>query len=193
MTFNQIIYINGPSSAGKTTLAKALQEALAEPYMHVSLDRIIGMMPEKINDWEGNEANLGFSWKQSIDSEGHLIHEIQTGPFAKKCVETFVEIVKTMAGLGHYLIIDDVSFGKKQVDIWRHALKAYKVLWVGLSAPSNVLDAREESRSGRIKGSARAQSAKVHTEVIYDLAFDTGTVSIDHIVQVIKKVTHQKS
>lgn len=45
----QIIYINGPSSSGKTTLAKSLQQEFDQPFLHIGIDRVIGMMPEKIN------------------------------------------------------------------------------------------------------------------------------------------------
>ena len=61
----QIIYLNGPSSSGKTTLAKALQQAFEEPFLRVAVDHIIGWMPEKVNDWTGKEAPLGYSWKKS--------------------------------------------------------------------------------------------------------------------------------
>jgi len=37
----QIIYLNGPSSSGKTTLAKALQDVFEEPFLHVGIDKII--------------------------------------------------------------------------------------------------------------------------------------------------------
>ena len=36
----KIIYLNGPSSSGKTTLAKALQESLEEPYLHIGIDKV---------------------------------------------------------------------------------------------------------------------------------------------------------
>jgi len=35
----QIIYLNGPSSSGKTMLAKALQYAFTKPFLHVGIDR----------------------------------------------------------------------------------------------------------------------------------------------------------
>ena len=124
--------MNGPSSSGKTTLAKALQKESDQPFLHIGVDRIIGMMPEKLNNWEGEPAPLGFSWKQSIDEAGHSIHDIQTGPFAQKMLQTLIEIVLTMARMGHYIIIDDISFGKDQVGLWREALKGYKVLWIGI-------------------------------------------------------------
>jgi chloramphenicol 3-O-phosphotransferase len=59
----QIIYSNGPSSVGKTTLAKALQQKLGQPFLHIGIDKVIEMMPDKLNNWEGGAAPLGFSWK----------------------------------------------------------------------------------------------------------------------------------
>lgn len=182
----QIIYINGPSSSGKTTLAKSLQQEFDQPFLHIGIDRVIGMMPEKLNNWEGGSAPLGFSWKESVDETGHPIHEIQSGPFAKKMVETLMKIVITMADMGHYIIIDDVSFGKCQVDQWRKVLDGYKVLWIGIKAPLNTLEEREKARGNRMPGSARAQYFQVHTDVSYDLEFDTSKDSLENIIRIIK-------
>ncbi len=97
----QIIYLNGPSSSGKTTLAKALQDAFEEPFLHVGIDKIIGWMPEKINDWTDGEAPLGYSWKKNVDSSGNLTQELQIGPYAQKIGKTFQEVVLTLAKMGH--------------------------------------------------------------------------------------------
>lgn len=173
----QIIYLNGPSSSGKTTLAKALQHAFKEPFLHVGIDKIIGWMPEKVNDWTGGEAPLGFSWKKSQDESGNPIQELQQGPYAQKIGETFREVVLALAKMGHHLIIDDVSFGKEQVEPWEKALKDFRVLWVSVNAPLAVLEQREKQRGNRILGSARGQFHKVHTGVKYDLEIDTHQAS----------------
>jgi chloramphenicol 3-O phosphotransferase len=39
----QIIYLNGPSSSGKTTLAKVFQQVFEEPFLHAGIDKIIGL------------------------------------------------------------------------------------------------------------------------------------------------------
>ncbi|MCB1213750.1 MAG: chloramphenicol phosphotransferase, partial [Chlamydiia bacterium] len=73
MRHGKIIYLNGPSSVGKSSLAKDLQTALNEPYLHIGIDRLIGMMPEKINDWSGQEPQSppqGFSWQTAEDENG---------------------------------------------------------------------------------------------------------------------------
>ncbi len=184
----QIIYLNGPSSSGKTTLAKALQHAFEEPFLHVGIDKIIGWMPEKVNDWTGGEASIGYSWKKSEDASGNPIQELQVGPYAQKIGKTFQEVVVALAKMGHHIVIDDVSFGKQQLDEWKKALKAFRVLWVGVNAPLTVLEQREKERGNRIQGSARGQFHKVHVDAIYDLEIDTHRASISENTEKIKSL-----
>lgn len=184
----QIIYLNGSSSSGKTTLAKALQHAFEEPFLHVGIDKIIGWMPEKVNDWTGGEAALGFSWKKSHDAAGNIIQELQEGPFAQTIGKTFHEVVLALAKMGHRLVIDDVSFGKQQLDAWRELLKEFRVLWVGVHAPLAVLEQREKERGDRIEGSARGLFHKVHLDATYDLEIDTHTETLENNVKTIKSL-----
>jgi len=41
----KVIFLNGASSSGKTTLAKELQSAVQRPYLHVSLDAFLHRLP----------------------------------------------------------------------------------------------------------------------------------------------------
>lgn len=184
----QIIYLNGPSSSGKTTLAKALQHAFDDLFLLVGIDKIIGWMPEKVNDWTGGETSLGYSWKKSTDASGNLIQELQVGPYAEKIEKTFQEVVLLLAKMGHHLIIDDISFGKKQVDEWKELLKNFNVLWVGVNAPLCILEQREKERSNRIAGSARGQFHKVHADTTYDLEIDTHHATLDENINKIKSL-----
>jgi chloramphenicol 3-O phosphotransferase len=184
----QIIYLNGPSSSGKTTLAKALQHAFEEPFLHVGIDKIIEWMPEKVNNWTGGEAPLGYSWKKSQDASGNPIQELQAGPYAQKIGQTFQEVILALAKMGHHLIIDDVSFGKQQVDEWKGILKDFRVLWVGVNAPLSILEQREKERGNRIEGSARGQFHKVHIDATYDLEIDTHHASVSENIEKIKAV-----
>jgi len=188
----QIIYLNGPSSSGKTTLAKALQYAFDEPFLHVGVDKIIGWMPEKINDWTGGEAPQGYSWKRSLDEEGNAVQELQVGPYAQKIAKTFQRVVLTLANMGHRLIIDDVSFGNEQINEWREALKDFSVLWVGVNAPLSILEQREKERGNRIEGSARGQFHKVHADATYDLEIDTHHASLEENIEKIISFTPKR-
>jgi chloramphenicol 3-O phosphotransferase len=182
----QIIYLNGPSSSGKTTLAKALQHAFDDLFLHVGIDKIIGWMPEKVNDWTGGEASQGYSWKKSTDASGNPIQELQVGPYAERIAKTFQEVVLMLAKIGHHLIIDDVSFGKKQIDEWKELLKDFTVLWIGVNAPLPILEQREKERGNRMVGSARGQFHKVHADATYDLEIDTHHATLDENIHEIK-------
>ena len=45
-----VILLNGCSSAGKTTLALALQDVLTAPYQHIALDQFRDGMPGRLED-----------------------------------------------------------------------------------------------------------------------------------------------
>lgn len=118
----QIIYLNGPSSAGKTTLAHALQNALELPFLHIGIDCIIGMMPAKLNDWSGGPAPFGYSWKSSVDHLRQPIQVLHVGSYAKRIGELYENVVLTAAQLHHNLIIDDVADGIEAVNRWKELL-----------------------------------------------------------------------
>ena len=56
MNKGNIIILNGVSSAGKTTLAFALQQALAEPYLRLSLDDFQAMLPAKVIEQDFDDS-----------------------------------------------------------------------------------------------------------------------------------------
>ncbi len=185
----QIIYLNGPSSSGKSTLAKALQDALNPPYLHIGIDKIIGMMPEKVNNWTGGVAELGYSWRASSDPDGHRIQELQIGPFSNRISSAYKKIVVLLLELGHQLIVDDVAFGHEDLDRWKNLLNGFSVLYVGIKTPLDVLELREKNRGNRILGSARAQYFKAHNDTHYDLDIDTSLLSTDECVaRILEKI-----
>ena len=179
---SKIIYLNGPSSSGKTTLAKALQDSFEEPFLHLGIDKIIGFMPAKINNWAGGPAPLGFCWKPDVDPTGHPIYHVHAGPFAKRIVRSLKDIALLLASQQYNLIIDDVAFGTVEVEEWKQVLKNYNVLYVGVITPLEILEQRERSRGDRCAGSARGQYFKVHENVAYDLEIDTHAQTLEENV-----------
>jgi chloramphenicol 3-O phosphotransferase len=184
----QIIYLNGPSSAGKSTLARALQNKLSQPFLVLGIDQIIFMMPEKLNDWTNYTLAPGFSW-QPVKNAQEMItaYKIVTGPFGIRMTQALKDIAIALATTEHYLIIDDVSFGNEQVAEWRKALHAFTVLWIGVTAPVSILEQREKERGDRKIGSAQWQAEHVHTDVCYDLMIDTSVHTIDEHVNTIMR------
>ena len=44
----KIIFLNGTSSSGKSSLARELQRRLPEPFLHLQLDAFIEMLPRPL-------------------------------------------------------------------------------------------------------------------------------------------------
>lgn len=189
---SKIIYLNGPSSSGKTTLAKRLQDDFSEPYLHIGFDKLIGCMPAKINNWEGGSATQGFSWEPAIAPTGHSIYQIHAGPFANKITKSLKDIAVLLASQKYNLIVDDVPFGAIEVAAWKEALKDYHVLYVAVTTPLDILEEREKSRGNRFLGSARGQYFKVHENVSYDIEIDTYSHTIEENVELIKQALNKK-
>ena len=179
----KIIYLNGPSSAGKSTIARALQERLAEPYLHLSIDALIDQMPAKLNDWSGERETPGYSFRRVATADGGTAYGVVAGEYGRKIGPAFRAMTVALARHELNLIIDDIAFGAAQVAPWRECLGEFAVLWVGITASPEVLDARERARGDRLVGSARDQLARVHQGVTYDLLLDTTDQSIDNVVE----------
>ena len=83
MEKGEIIFLNGVSSSGKTTLAKALQERLVEPFFLLNMDTFAHAlrMPEKFydNDWDSTK------WNQ----------------IENKIVSAFHQTIKTFSDMGY--------------------------------------------------------------------------------------------
>lgn len=188
----RIIYLNGPSSSGKTTLTKHLQKCFSEPYLHIGIDKIIGFMPEKVNNWWGDPAPEGFSLNPVTDPTGHPAYQIQTGPFAKKITRTLKDFAVLLASQKYNLIIDDVALGSTEVEEWKEALKEYNVLYVGVHAPLEILEERERLRGDRIPGGARGQYFTVHKNVSYDIEIETHTQTLEENADLIRQAMDNK-
>lgn len=180
-----IIYINGPSSAGKTTIARALQATLAEPYLYLSSDTLIDLMPSKTNDWSGERSAVGYFFERAVDEAGSEVFRVAKGTYGEKMFPAFRAMVLALARSNLKLIIDDIAFGEEQVRLWRESLRDFMVLWIGVTASAEALIAREAARGDRLVGSARDQLARVHTGVTYDLLLDTTDLSVEVIVALI--------
>ncbi len=168
-----VIILNGPSSVGKSLISYFFQEMMDIPFLHIGIDTMINMMPNKMNNWEGEKAEQGFWWKEEIDENGVSVSSIQMGNYAKKINETYKDIVNTLVLNGHNVIVDEITFGQAGLNVWKTKLSNCHLFFVGVTANLDVLEKREQERGDRKIGSARHQFYHVHKEASYDLFIDT--------------------
>ncbi|CCO47329.1 putative Chloramphenicol phosphotransferase-like [Vibrio nigripulchritudo SOn1] len=176
-----VIFLNGPSSSGKSTIAKALQSQLAGYYLHIGIDTFISMMPDKANSL-GDETQHadGFYWEKEC-LEGRDVFRVRKGQYGIQVNDAYRTTVKHLVESGLKVIVDDVADGNEEITLWRDVLKGKDCLFVGVICEESLLEQREKSRGDRKLGSAREQLRRVHKNVEYDMWVDTSKESADTI------------
>lgn len=168
-----LIVLNGGSSAGKSTIARALQEALPGIWLTFGVDTFIDALPGK-----GDSPRSGISY--GPDGTVTVTDEYT------RLENSWYSALRTLAESGADLILDEVllSGGEGQ----RRLLSAFdgsSLLWVGVHCDPDVAAAREASRGDRESGMARRQASLVHVGVTYDIEVDTTGSSPESCAQVI--------
>lgn len=167
----RIVLLNGVGSAGKTSIAKAMQSLLAEPYLLVQMDTFMDMLPDRYQDHPE-----GFSYEPARDN-GKPVVAVRTGPVGERVLRGMRHAVLAMAQQGNNLIVDEVLLGADEKREYFELLSAFAFHTVGIKASLDVLETRELQRKDRLIGLARWEYDKVHDGMTYDLEVDTGTAS----------------
>jgi chloramphenicol 3-O phosphotransferase len=175
----RIVLLNGVGSAGKSSIAKALQTMTAEPFLHVRMDAFLDMLPEALQDHPD-----GFAY-EAIVEDGKPLIAIHTGPAGEQLMRGMRHAVVAMAAEGNNLIVDDVMLDGTGAEYAR-LLSGFEVFRVGVFAPLDVLEARERERGDRLIGLARWQYVRVHAGMAYDLEIDTSRATPVECARLIK-------
>ena len=149
----QVILLNGPSSSGKSTLAKALQTLIAnrlgQRYAIISIDDYM-KIPKDETIYEDDVFEIS----------GELCHGA-------------LDALKTSSGV----IIDHVITSERIDRGLREALRSCQMTTVRVTCPLDILRQREAERGDRCPGSAESSDTYLYPKDGYDLTVDTGTLS----------------
>ena len=79
MAPGKIIFLNGTSSVGKTSIAKAFQNLIGMPYMHVSVDIFLNAVPIQYWMWESEAlGTINATFAKIISGFHHSILALAT-------------------------------------------------------------------------------------------------------------------
>lgn len=157
MTKGKIIYLNGVSSSGKTTLARILQKKLSEPYYWLANDTFCDMSPETL--WERDNLETEY---QALTMLNHT--------------------VKLFSDMGKNTIVDNVLISAQKSGLLKECVDLlcdYPVLFVHVTCPVHELQRREKERGDRSIGQAEEQLAMLTPQDTYDITVDTFLDSAD--------------
>ncbi|MEN9405985.1 MAG: hypothetical protein RLZ12_269 [Bacillota bacterium] len=173
-----VVILNGPSSSGKTSIAKQLQDIMDDPYILLGLDNIIYTIPDKMNDYkEDLKPRNGFGWKVSWNNDGEKLQHLTPGTFGVKMYQLLKEQVKLFTDHGVNVIVDQVSLIDDDYVQWTEKLVNHKLVVCGVTADDKILEQREVDRGDRVIGGSRAQQLSVHNGFQYDLLLDTSILN----------------
>lgn len=149
----QIILLNGPSSSGKSTLAKALQELIEEKrnetYAVVSIDDFMKLSTEE------------------------TIYEDDVFDISGDMCASTLEALKTHPGV----IIDHVISSERIFLQLTEMLGQHHIHFVHVTCPLEVLLKREHARKDRCPGSAEASYTYLFPKKEYGATVDTSTMT----------------
>jgi chloramphenicol 3-O phosphotransferase len=160
----KIILINGASSAGKSTLARSLQQ-VREPFLHLSFDHLR----------ESNALPMARIRNGELD-----------WPRMRPAVfDGFHRCLPAFARAGNNLIVDHIIEQEQWLADLVELLAPFDVFFVGVHCPLPELERRERDRGDRRIGEARRDFHAVHHFAEYDLDIDATQPVADNVARLI--------
>jgi len=186
-----IIILNGPSSVGKSSIQKKVQELFPEPYLRMGFDDL-AFLPTKYISINGPipPANQGV-WLETTQKEGHQIVTINYGKAGQKVIKGIHRTFAAFAATGNNIVVDYILYDRAWLSDLVNVLKGYTVYFIKVNAPLAVLEERERQRGNRLIGHARSHYDTVHKNLIYDLEIDASKSTPEESALAIKKYIEQ--
>jgi chloramphenicol 3-O phosphotransferase len=144
-----IIFLHGASSSGKSTIARALQGRIDEPFWHISIDHLrdAGVLPtERFRSGD-------FSWRAARPA----------------FFDGFHASLGAYANAGNNLILEHILDDEAFLPLLVGLFAAHDVLFAAVHCPLDLLIAREAARGDRPVGSAQRDFETIHRGKRYDL------------------------
>lgn len=157
----QVIVLNGGSSSGKSSIARALQEILPGRWLTFGVDVLAEALPGR-----GHDPRSGLV----LEPDG----TVTVTPEFRAVEDIWYRGLATMASCGAFLILDEVLLaGGAGQQRLQALLGNLAVLWAGVHCDPLVAAEREAARPERVRGMAETQAVTVHAGVSYDVEVDT--------------------
>lgn len=161
----RIILLNGASSVGKSTLARAVQARIDAPFWHISIDHLrdAGVLPlARIRSGE-------FPWKT----------------MRAAFFDGFEGSLAAYAAAGNNLIVEHIVETAEWMARLVALLAPFDVFFVGVHCELAELERREAARGDRPIGDARRDFETIHRHARYDFEIDTTRPKADDADRVI--------
>lgn len=179
------IIINGGSSAGKTSLGKALQQELKQPYLLMGIDLFWFTMPERQIDLD-TVAPEFYTWVEETKDKIPYFRIIP-GPILDQIMIARYKAIAAYLEAGLNVIADDVIWKRLWLEECLKSLEPYEVYFIGLFCDERILAEREIQRGDRRTGWARGSQIYAHMDTTYDIKIDNSNLTPEQEAKVISE------
>lgn len=181
----RVIGLNGTTSAGKSTLAAALQAQLGaagECWIILGIDDFLGKLPLPWLGYVevGAHADEGLTFVRPGATVG-----FRAGPVGSALLRGYRRSVAAVVHAGVNVVIDEVMIDDDAWEQWVRVLDGRSPFWVRVDCPLEVREGRELARGDRLIGLARSQEPVVHRSARYDLVVDTSVGDAESLARTI--------
>lgn len=170
-----VIVLNGTSSAGKTTLAKAIQAVSVEPYQLIAFDQFRDGLADRfrgINAPEGTPGAAGLN-VVAAPHERTVKAYIELGMQGLAMLRGMHRAIASFANTGHHVVVDHfVNHEDAAADLLT-VLEDLNPTLVRVVCDGNELRRRERLRPGRFPGTAETQRDIMNRCLAYDMTVDS--------------------
>lgn len=170
-----IIFLNGGSSVGKSTIAREMMRQSDRPFLYFSVDHLVNFwIDEKFVAFE-NEPKEWFYHERALDETGNVEVRIIDGPNALQLHWDMIEAISVLIKKGYDFIIDEVLWDESIFNRYIPALSsANRVYMVHVVCDLVECERREKKRNDRFEGLARGLYNQVYKDFpYYDFVADT--------------------
>lgn len=179
----RIVVLNGTSSAGKTTLANALRQALPGDYEVVGLDQTLRTLPSELFVITADLDHAPVDGFLIPLRDGVQLALPGLGPAALVELERMYASFAARADAGANLIVDDVLWHPHALAMAIAHFASRDAWFVGVYCPTEVAVEREKQRLDRAAGGAVLFAEAVHRPGVYDMTVDTSNLAPDEAAE----------
>jgi chloramphenicol 3-O phosphotransferase len=180
-----IILLNGTSSAGKSSIAAAIQRQAARPYLHTGIDHFMASLPRQVVVYGEAQPPASADGWALVFRDGQLAEVPRIGRQGLQILRGMYQAIAGYAAAGNDVIVDDVIYDRRVLDAAVAALKRQRVLFVGVECDLAVAVQRERERGDRAPGGAAIFHPLVHRYARYDLRIDSSQATPDELARAI--------
>jgi chloramphenicol 3-O phosphotransferase len=173
MTKGRLILLNGGSSAGKTSLGKALQDLMQDPWMLLGIDVFWMALPPRQLDLDRVEPAC---MKWHMETRGGRKHfVIEPGELLDRAMYARYRATAAYLDAGLNVIADEVLWKPEWLEVALGVFEPYSVTFVGVHVEDAEGARRERERGDRHAGWNRGSAWCAHKNArgVYDLEIDT--------------------